>query len=103
MNVRARLGMDGDGVRAGLGEGIKIGVDGRDHQVDVERLRRMRAYRLHNRRPHRDVGDEMPVHDIDMDPVRAGRVDRADFFAKPGEIGGQDGRSDTDGLHGLFP
>ncbi len=41
----------------------------------------------------------MAVHDVDMDPVRAGGVDRAHFLAKPREIGGEDGGSDADGLH----
>jgi hypothetical protein len=33
----------------------------------------------------------MPVHDIDMDPVRAGREHGLDLGAEPREIGGQDG------------
>jgi hypothetical protein len=32
----------------------------------------------------------MPVHHVDMDPVGSGFVDRADFLAEPGEIGGED-------------
>ncbi len=38
--------------------------------------------------PDRDVRHEMPVHDIDMDPVGAGGVDGAHFFPEPGEVGG---------------
>ena len=46
----------------------------------------------------------MAVHHIDMDPVGAGRVDRANLLAQPGEIGGEDGRGDADGLlHGSNP
>ena len=90
MEVRAGLGMDGNDVRAGLGEGVEEGVDGRDHQVDVERLRRVRAKRLHHARADRQVGDEMAVHDVDVDPVGAGRVDRADFLAELREVGGED-------------
>ena len=37
VQVRAGLGVDGDEVGAGLGEGFEEGVGGRDHQVHVER------------------------------------------------------------------
>ena len=94
MEVRPGFGMDGDDVRAGLGKGVEEGVDRRDHQVDVERLGRMRAKRLHHRRPDGDVGHEMAVHHVDVDPVGAGGIDRAHFLAQPGEIGGEDGRGD---------
>ena len=48
-------------------------------------------------RADRDIGHEMPVHHVDMDPVGAGRFDRAHFLAEPGEIGRQDRRRDTSG------
>jgi hypothetical protein len=38
MDVRARLGMDGDRIRARLGKRVEILVDRRDHQMDVEQL-----------------------------------------------------------------
>ena len=38
----------------------------------------------------------MAVHDVDMDPVGAGSVDRADFLAKFGEVGGEDRRGDKE-------
>ena len=43
MQMRPGLGMDGDDVGAGLGEGGDIGVDRRDHQMHVERQRRHAA------------------------------------------------------------
>ena len=42
----------------------------------------------------------MAVHHVDVDPVGAGRVDRAHFLAEPGEIGGQDRRGDERRGHG---
>ena len=46
----------------------------------------------------------MAIHHIDMDPVGAGGVDRADLLAQPREIGGEDGRRDADRLlHGIDP
>ncbi len=42
----------------------------------------------------------MPVHHIDMNPVRTGFIDRAHLFTQTSEVCGQDGRSDKDGaLH----
>ena len=42
----------------------------------------------------------MAVHDVDVDPVGAGLVDRAHFLAELGEVGGQDRRGDERGGHG---
>src|SRR3546814_10854056 len=50
VGVRPRLGMDGDRVRARLGEGFEIRIDRRDHQMDVEGLAGVGAQRLHHRR-----------------------------------------------------
>ena len=81
MDVRPRLRVDGDRVRPCLGKGVQIGIDRRDHQMHVERLGGVRAQRLHHRRADGDVGHEMPVHHIDVDPVGAGGVDGPSFFA----------------------
>src|SRR6516225_5380446 len=62
--------------------------------MDVERLCRMRPQRLHHLGANGDVGHKMAVHDVDMDPVGAGRVDRAHLLAELGEVGRQDGWSD---------
>ena len=51
---------------------------------------RVRAERLHDIGADGDVGHEMAVHHVDMDPVGAGRIDRAHLLAEPGEIGGKD-------------
>ncbi len=85
--MRPRFRMHGDHVGAGFREGLEIGIAGRDHQMHVERLVGMRPERLHHVRADGDIGHEMPVHDIDMDPVGAGRVDRAHLLAELGEVG----------------
>ena len=86
-----------------LGEGLKIGIARRDHQVHVEHLFRVAANRLHHIRADGDVGNEMAVHDVDMDPVGAGGVNRPDFLAELGEIGGEDRRGDDErSLHRLL-
>jgi hypothetical protein len=69
-------------VGAGLGEGLED-TDRRARSSDGRRrLLRVRANRLHHHRADRDVGHEMPVHHIDMDPVGAGGVDRAHLLAQ---------------------
>ena len=56
----------------------------------------MRPQRLHDVRADGDVGHEMAVHHVDMDPVGAGVIDRAHLFAQPGKIGGQNGWGDKE-------
>ena len=98
VEVRPGLGMDGDDVGAGFGEGVEERIDRRNHEVNVERLGGVRPKRLHHRRTDRQVGHEMAVHDVDVDPVGAGLIDRAHFLAEPGEVRGEDrGRDDGHG------
>ena len=99
VGVRPGLGVKGDQVGSGLGKGGKVRVDRADHQMHVKQLGGVRAQRLHHHRPDGDIGDEMPVHHVDMDPVGTGSVDSAHFLAQPGKIGGQD-RGRDQGGHG---
>ena len=94
VHVGACLHMHGDDVGAGLGEGFEVGIARRDHQVHVERLLGNRPDRLHHVGADGDIGHEVPVHHVDMDPVGAGGFDCADFIAQFGEIGRQNRRRD---------
>ena len=100
MNVRASLGMDGDDIGTCCGEGFEKAIDRGDHQVDVEGLGGVRAQRLHDSRADGEVRHEMPVHHVDVDPVRPGGIDSADFLAQPCEIGREDRRGDERECHG---
>ena len=75
--------MDRKPIGAGLGKGVEIGIDRRDHQMDIERLFGVRPERLHHHGADGDVGDKMAVHHIDMDDIGAGCLDRLDFRAQP--------------------
>ena len=97
MQMRAGFGMHGDVVAAGLGEGFEIGIARRDHQMRVEDLLGMRAHRLDDVGAVGNVRHKMPVHHVEMDPVGAGLIHRADFFAELGEIRSQDRRCDDEG------
>ena len=80
--MRARLGMHGDVVAARLGEGLEIGVAGRDHQMRVEHLLGVRPHRLDDIRAVGNVRHKVSVHHVEMDPVGAGLVDGADLLAE---------------------
>ena len=92
--LRPDFDVHGDHVGAGLGERLQIGVARRDHQMDVEDLVGMRPQRLHDVGADGDIGHKVAVHDIDMDPVGPGHIDRADLFTQFGEVGGQNRRGD---------
>ena len=96
VDMRAGFDMHGDDVGAGFGEGFEIGIARRDHQMHVERLLGVRPDRFDDVRADRNVRHEMAVHDVDMDPVGAGGIDRAHLLAELGEIGGQDRRRDDE-------
>ena len=91
-----RLGVNGDEVAARLGESLQEGIDGFDHQMTIEQLVGMAPQRGDDRRPEGDVGHVMPVHHVEMNPVRAGFVHGAHLFAELGEVGGEDGGGDLD-------
>jgi hypothetical protein len=94
--------VDRDDVGAGLGKGLEIGIAGRDHQVHVEHLFGVRAQRLHHVGTDGNIGHEVPVHHVDMDPVGAGGVERTHFLAELGEVGGQNRRGDDEGMAHLL-
>ena len=96
VDMGAAFEMGGQDICAGLGERLKIGIDRGDHQVDIHDAPDMGPQGCAHRGAKGDVGHEMAVHHIDMDPVRPLRLDRAAFGAEIGEIGGEDGGGDLD-------
>ncbi len=69
-----------------------------DHQMAVERDGGDRAQGGHRVRRERQVGDEVVVHDIDVQPVGM-TLDRTRGVGDPPEIGGQQARVDLRGCH----
>ena len=86
-------------IGAGFGKRLKIAFGLDDHQVHIERLRGRAAHGIDDRGAERDVRHEPAVHDVDVDPIGAGLIDRANFLAEPPQIGGKDGGRDHDRLH----
>src|SRR6185312_7363098 len=65
-------------------------IDRRDHQMHVEWLLGDRADRLHHFWSEGDHWHEMAVHHVEVDPVGARGLDRADLVGKLREVRGQD-------------
>lgn len=86
MDVPFGFAMDGDGVAPRVGEGVDVSDGVVDHQVGIEESVRVSSDGLDHRRSERYVGDEHPVHNIEVDPVRAGLVCPGDLLAESGEV-----------------
>ena len=65
-----------------------------DHKMDVERKTCLAAHGRDDRRTEGNVIDEMPIHDVAVNPIGAGCLHPMDFVAESREIGGQNGWGD---------
>ena len=82
--------MKGDAVDAGFDEVGGITERLVDHQMRVEEGGGRAAGRGADGRAEADVGDEMAVHDVEMEEVGAGEIDIGDLGAELGEVGRED-------------
>ena len=87
MDVRTRFGVHGDDICTRLGEFSDEGIHRRNHQVNIEWNRGVRADRLHDLRPNGQIGNKMAVHDIYMDHRATARAGSVDLLRQPGKIG----------------
>ena len=76
VQVRARLDVHADEVRAGLRVRGDPALGVLDHQVHVERQGRRAPHRLDHDRADRQVRHEVAVHHVDVDVVRRARSRR---------------------------
>ena len=86
MDVPFGFAMDGDGVAPCVGEGVDVSDGVVDHEVGIEESVRVSSDGFNHRRSECYVGDEHPVHNIEVDPVRAGLVCPGDLLAESGEV-----------------
>ena len=86
--MRARLRMHGDVVAAGLRERLEIGIAGRDHQMRVEDLLGVRAHRLDDVGAVGDVGNEVPVHHIDLNALSSCDLCFSHLVTQTSKVGG---------------
>ena len=98
--MRPRFGVERDQIRPGIRESLQIGVNWCNHQMHIEGDGRVAAERLDQPRPEGDIRDKMPIHNVQMQPIRTCCGDGAHFLTEFGEIGGQKRRGDERrGLH----
>ena len=71
----------------------------RDHEVRLQRQPGDPPECADHERSDRDVGDEVPVHHVDVDPVGARRFHLGDLLAEAREVGGEDRRREGDRAH----
>ena len=88
------FGMHRDRVRARLRVGPDVFGSVLDHQVGVERQVRAAPDRRDHHRPEGQVGDVVPVHDVEVQPVRPGIFHRPDLLRQTGEVGGEKRRGE---------
>ena len=87
--------MHADGVGSSLDKGLHVVLRSLDHQVHREvpgASMHQRAKGLDHQGSHGDVGDEMAVHDIDMDYACPAVHDLLDLLSQAAEVGRQDRR-----------
>ncbi len=89
MEVRGRLGVDDEQAAPCLHPALEHPVRVLHHEVSLERHRRVRAAGGDHVGPHRQVRHEGAVHDVPLDSVDTGRLERSDLLAETGEVGRQ--------------
>jgi ribulose-phosphate 3-epimerase len=102
-DVMVGLDVDGETFGAGLGERGHVAVGMAEHQVHVEVQLRQRTEVGDDLRAEADVGHEVPVHDVDVQPAESGRLDRADALREGAVVGGEEGRCDDGRVHVTRP
>ena len=80
-------------IRAGLCERLNVAAGLGEHQMHVKRQIASFANARDHAGPHRKVRDEMPVHDIHMQQIRAAGLHARNRLAKTAEIRRQNRRS----------
>ena len=93
------FGVDDQPLAAGLDEALGEHLGRPDHQVGLERQRRVLAGRGDDVRPEGEVRDELAVHDVALEAVAAGGLQRRHLVAQAGEVRREDGGDDLDGGH----
>ena len=84
--------MDDQAICTGVAQLSKVVFGLLDHHVDFKRQLGMRSDRLDYRRPKRDRRNEMTVHHVDVDAVRAALFCFRHLFAQTSEVCREYGR-----------
>ena len=92
--MSAGFHMNGDRIGAAVGESLHESVRLDDHQMHIQWNGGQLCYGFDNCRTHRDIGNEAPVHYVDVDEIGARILRLRHLLAQAREIGGQYRRSD---------
>ena len=96
MEVGARLGVNDQPLAAGANVLGGHDIGRQHHQVGLERQRGVLAGRGDHVGAEGEVGHELAVHHVPLDPVDSGGFQGGDLLAQLGEVGGQHARGDLD-------
>ena len=75
---------------AGFDHGRRVAHRLGDHQMSIEKSPRHRPDGFDDRGPEADVGDEVTVHDVQVEKVSAAAQDLVDLRAEFGKVGRED-------------
>ncbi len=100
MEVGRGFDVDGQDVGPGIDVFVEVLLRSFDHEVNVDRYIDRPFCGLYHRCAERQVGDEVAVHDIDVDPIGSALDDGDDLIRQPIKVRSQYGRRDHDPAHG---
>ena len=72
--------MNGDRVGACFDKARHVMIGVFDHEMHIERQFRILSDKIDNCRAEGNIIDEMPVHDVAVNPVGSGFLDAPDFI-----------------------
>jgi hypothetical protein len=81
MQVWGDFLVDDDDIRSCFGKVLDILLRVGDHQVRFQGEVSATAHRFDDQGAHSDVGDEVAIHDVDLDTLGTCRLDLAYLFA----------------------
>ena len=103
MEVRAGFPVHRHRVGTGLGEGAQVALGLADHEVDLEGEVGLAAKRPQGVGPEGEVGHEVAVHDVDVEPVGAAPLQPVDRLRQPAEVSGEQRGGDDQAVDAARP
>src|SRR5687767_2029388 len=79
--------------RTRLGKCFEVTLRLFDHQMHIQREICDSTTGFHDKGSHRNVGNKVPIHHIDVKPIRAGRFTSSDLLPETREISRENGWS----------
>src|SRR5688572_15393140 len=95
------LNVNRESRRARGHEGVEVLLRLDDHEMHVEGQRRDLAHGFDDLRPEREVRNERPIHDVDVQPVGAAGLAHRDVVGEPRKVRAQERWRDPN-LRGLL-